>query len=988
MKQKLSRFLKDKWNIVILILVLIVIILGSIVIGFLKVLAIITAIIISGVAAKYGGSFFMAKKKTKRKPTAKKVTPKSHKKISTKPKKRLQRIISSIIIVLFCLGIISIIGSIVFIGYVISNAPKFDTQKLLFKEASILYDNNGKEINRMGIEMRDKVTFDEIPEVFIDAIIATEDARYFEHNGFDLPRFLVAFKGQALGNSGAGGASTISMQVVKNNFTSLTQTITRKLADIYLSIFKLEKTYTKEQILEFYVNNIHLGVNNTLGIAEASRGLFDKEISDINLSEAALLAGMFQAPGAYNPRLYPEKAAARRSTVLYLMERHGYITEEERKIANSISIDSMLVERSETGHPYQFYIDYVAREVFNKTKYDLMQVPMKVYTNLDTKKQDHINKVLNGELFKFENDLVQAAVAVTDIKTGAVIALGGGRNRVGKKLYNFATDTELQIGSTAKPIFNYGPAMEYNNFSTYTPLVDDVYGYSSGKNINNWDYKFQGMITTKQALARSRNIPALKTFQQVNNQKVLEFVQSLGIKPEIEDGIIHEAHSLGAFNGASPLELAVAYAAFGNSGYYIEPHAVTKIELIDSTDILIYKPEKIRVMSEATAFMITDILKYAIDSGNVSGRINGIPIAGKSGTTSFDERARKQHNLPNSAINDLWNVGYSPDHSLSLWYGYEEINPKYYSTMSTNTHKNRLFNTLANGIFEKNGNKFPTTNSVIRMQVENETIPAMLPSPYTPSNMIVTEYFRKGTEPTEISPRFNTLPNVNGLDVDNNGSNVKLTWNPVSAPNMITPEYLQTIAAQKTKYLNLRENKDKTILGTLGYNVYLKKSTGELTLIGWTSDTNYTHTPTTSGSLTYVVKTCYSIFKASESNGATITLSDNPYISLPLVNLTTNVIDGITYTNDGKTATVIKGTNYIDAGFKVLVEAVDVTNVTTALITITNLTTSAKTTVNKISDIIIDTSVEEVIYKITYEITYDDRTVDPVLERTVSIINP
>ncbi|MDD2469413.1 MAG: transglycosylase domain-containing protein [Bacilli bacterium] len=980
MKKTLAHFFKDKWNIAIVILVLLVIILGSILIGFVKIMTVITLVIILGLVVKYGGSLIMAKKKSKGK-----------KNVKSNNKKGWKKVVSSLIIVFLCLAIVGIIGGIGFIGYVVSNAPEFDKQKLYYKEASILYDSEGKEITRMGIEMRDKVTFDEIPQVFIDAIIATEDSRYFEHNGFDLPRFLVAFKGQALGNSGAGGASTISMQVVKNNFTSATQTITRKLADIYLAIFKLEKMYTKEQILEFYVNNIHLGVNNTLGIAEASRGLFGKEISDINLSEAALLAGMFQAPGAYSPRLYPEKAAARRSTVLYLMERHGYITSEERKIANNIPIESMLVDSVITGHPYQFYIDYVAREVFKKTEYDPMVVPMKIYTNLNTKKQDHINKILNGETFTFENDLVQAAIAVTDVKTGAVIALGGGRNRTGKKLFNLATDSKRQIGSTAKPIFDYGPAMEYNNFSTYTPLVDDVYGYSSGQNVNNWDYKYQGMITMRNALARSRNIPALKTFQQLDNKMILEFAKSLGITPEIENGIIHEAHALGAFNGVSPLELATAYAAFGNGGYYIKPHAVNKIEFMDTNEVVKYKPEKVRVMSEATAYMITDVLKYAVDSGNVSGRINGIAIAGKSGTTSFDDETKKRNKLPYNAVNDLWNVGYSPDYTVSLWYGYEKINSTYYSKMNpTGGIKNKLFLAVAKGIFEKSGKTFPIPNSVVRVKVESETIPAMLPSPYTPSNMITTEYFRKGTEPTEVSPRFNTLPNVSGLDVSKDNTNVKLTWDPVSAPNMITEEYLKTIAAQKTKYLDIREKKDSTLLGALGYNVYLKKETGELSLLGWTANTDYTHTPTTTGSLTYVVKTCYSIFKNSESTGATITLSNSPYIALPMANLSTNVIDGITYTDSGKTTTVIKGTNYIDAGFKVLIDAEDVTNSdkTTAVITVTNMITGTKTTATKISDVIIDTSTEGITYKINYEITYDGKIVDPLLERMVSIVNP
>ena len=245
-----------------------------------------------------------------------------------------------------------------FLGYIVYTAPKFDKQKLNYKEASTIYDNKGNEIIKIGEELRDKISFNEIPQVFIDAVVATEDSRFFEHNGLDLPRFLKASLGQATGNSGAGGASTITMQVVKNNFTSTDKKITRKFTDIYLSVFKMEKNFTKEQILEFYVNGIHLGVNNTLGIAETSRNLFGKEVKDINLSEAALLAGMFQSPYYYNPYKFPERAAERRDTVLYLMKRHGYITEEEEKIAKAIPIEALLKQKREDGvNPYQSYID-------------------------------------------------------------------------------------------------------------------------------------------------------------------------------------------------------------------------------------------------------------------------------------------------------------------------------------------------------------------------------------------------------------------------------------------------------------------------------------------------------------------------------------------------------------------------------------------------------------------------------------------------------
>jgi len=967
----IKEIFKDKMMIAIVVLSILVFALGSVVVGIIN--TTIVAIIVTTLllVIKFGGTFIMAKRKKDKKA---KVT-KTKKTAKSKSKTTWKKVFSAFILVILSLGIIGIIGGIIFFGYIVSSAPAFDKQKLLYKEASVLYDINGGEIIRIGEEMREKVTYDELPQVFIDAIVATEDSRFFEHNGFDLPRFLKASAGQALGDSSAGGASTISMQVIKNNFTSTVKSVTRKFTDIYLAVFKLEKEYTKEQILEFYVNDIQLCVNNTFGVAEGARGLFGKEIGDLNLSEAALLAGMFQAPCGYNPFNYPEKAESRRNTVLYLMRRHGYINAEEEKIAKSIPVESLLTDKKADSHPYQAYIDYAMKEAWNKTGFDPMEVPMKIYTNLNPSKQNHINDILSGKIFTFENDAVQAGIAVTDINTGAILALGNGRNRTGQKISNFATDLNNQIGSTAKPLFDYGPGMEYNNWSTYTPFIDDVYSYSDGKQINNWDNKYRGFQTLKYTLGQSRNITALKAFQQVDNKSIAKFVQSLGIKPEIENGRLHEAHSIGGFNGASPLQMAVAYAAFGNGGYYIEPFTVNKIEITDTNEVSTYKPEKVRVMSDSTAYMITDVLKWAVDTTNVAGRISGIEIAGKSGTTNLDDATKKRLKLPSSAINDLWVIGYSPDYAVGMWYGYEQITSTNYSKFGTSSRaKDNLFNTIAKGIFEKNGKKFTMPNSVVKVQVEYGTIPAMLPSKNTPSDMIRTEFFKRGTEPTEVSPRFDTLVNVKGLDIKKDGNNITVSWSPVTAPNMITKEYLKTIGDQKDKYINLHNQENASILGTLGYNVYLKNNDGSLSFLGWTSDTKFSHAPSTSGPLTYVVKTCYSIFKNSESTGSEITLSENPHVVREawLVKYQGGTVDKTI--NVGEKFTIATD----DPGIRVMINTEDVTNSKDTIITKTIKNKDGVIVYNKDNPITnLDTSAPNV-YTISYTVTYKGENI-PIL---------
>lgn len=896
----------------------------------------------------------MKKRKTKVKGKTKTTTKPKTKKNNKKNRKK--KILDFIGISVLGGCILILVGLIIFLITIIKAAPHFEPENLYHKEASILYNNNGELITKIGREIRDKVSFEELPEVLIDAIIATEDARFYQHNGFDAPRFLRAGLGELSGKN-AGGASTISMQLIKNNFTSNERSYVRKFTDIYLAIFKLEKKYTKEQILEFYVNFPFLG-NNSYGVAEAARNYFGKEIGEINLAEAAMLAGLFQAPGAYDPYLHPDNTNRRRDTVLYLMRRHGYITKEQETIAKSIPVEDLIIEKTSRNlSAYQGYIDVVIKEVETKTGYNPYNVPMKIYTNLNCTKQDFINQVLNGELYKFPDDKIQMGIAVTDINTGAILAIGNGRNLKGERLFNFATMLKRQIGSTAKPLFDYGPGIEYNNWSTHKQFVDDRHNYTNGGSISNWDGKYQGLIPLRQALASSRNIPSLKAFQQVDNKKILEFVTSLGLKPELENGFVHEAHSIGAFNGASPLQLAVAYAAFGNGGYYIEPYTINKIEYMEAPDqALTFKPKKERVMSEATAFMITDILRQGVNDGSVSaGRVAGIQVAAKSGTTNYDSKTKKTYNYPNNAVNDVLFAGYSPEHAIGMWIGYEELSSKYYMTTTNGwSLRNRSFNTLAKGIFEKTGSTFPVPKSVTKVVVEKQTEPALLPSAFTPDNMKATAYFKKGTEPTEVSPRYNTLPNPTNVDLKNSNKQIVITWDPVSAPKYISKALLTVFGNYQSKYTNALKQNDLNILGTIGYEVYIKEN-NQLQLLGWTPNTNFTHQPKQSGTLTYVVKACYSIFKDNKSAGVEVTLSDNPYVDVQVL------LKG----NNPVILTIGQDLEYEEKGFNVREDLIhDVTDQVSKVEIITKTTDGSL-----IPDNIINVT-EPQTYIITYNITY------------------
>jgi len=842
--EKIKTFIKGNEDILpIIFLSTIIFIIGIFVIGFIKSFLLITIIAIIYVIYEYGDDIMkrikLGKGKKVKVTTSEKATTPKVKKVKEKKKgkRRLWNNIMIIILLLIGLGLIAV-GA--FLGYIVSNAPEFDADKLYSKEKSVVYDSNGNIWAELGIEKREKVTYDELPQVLIDAIIATEDANFFKHNGIDFGRFTIATLKQLMGKDG-GGASTLSMQVVKNQFTSKDQTLTRKFTDIYLAVFKLEKQYTKEEIIEFYVNIPYLG-NGAYGVQQASRVYFNKDVKDLTLPEAAMIAGMFQAPGSYDPTINPNNTKERRSTVLYLMKRHGYITEEERKAAEAVSIEEMISQGTASANKYQSYLDVVIKEVEDKTGSNPYNVSMQIYTTLKPDKQDYIEKILAGEVYKFKDDLVQTGIAVTDIHTGAIVAIGGGRNKgAAKTFYNNATMIKRQIGSTAKPLFDYGPGIEYNNWSPAMTFVDEPYSYSDGKPIRNSDGSFLGTLTMRESLIRSRNIPAVKAFQQVSKKKIIEFVQGLGMEPEISNGTIHEAHALGAFNGSNPLQMAAAYAAFGNGGYYIEPYSVTKIVYDSDGSEETYTPNKTKAMSDSTAFMITDMLNYGINSGYIGGgRISGVQYAAKTGTSNFDDATIEANNLRYNAINDLWEVGFDQEYAIGMWFGYEEIYSDHHFTESNWTDRTQLWNSIARGIFEKTGKTFEAPDSVIKVKVVKGSDPLVLANEYTPQDVVIEEYFKKGTEPTDTDTSYIQIPEVSSLTATSDDKTIKLRWN---APVMPDTSGLPT------------------------YTIYQDD-----TVIGSTDTTSYTINITEKKKYTFTIKVSYSNLEGIESAGTSTTL--------------------------------------------------------------------------------------------------------------------
>ena len=836
----------------------------------------------------------------------------------------------------------------VFFAYIIVKAPKFDPNNLKFTQMSELYDTEGNIITKMGNENRTEISYDDLPEVLIDAIIATEDSKFFQHNGFDLARFMKASMYQLVGKNG-GGASTLTMQIAKNNYTSTEskgfEGITRKFTDIYLSIFKIERKYTKKEILEFYVNDSYLG-NGAYGVEQASLNYFGKSVSELNLAEASFIAGLFQSPTYYNPYNYPERAEGRRKTVLYLMQRHGYITEEEKEIAENSPITSYIkkTQTSGTYSEYQGYIDTVVEELENEYDLNPYTTPLKIYTAMNKSKQDFVNKVMNGEAWKWENENAQAGVVMTDSASGEVLAVGAGRNKNSERSYNYATMTNRQIGSTAKPIFDYGPAVEYLGWGTVNYIDDTPTTYSDGTKISNSDGGYKGRLPLYQALGLSRNVTALKTFQQVSkeagNDKILKFASSLGITPEVDkNGKIHEAHSIGSFTGStkkgesrnSPMTMAGAYQAFSNGGYYIKPHAIKKFVYKDTDEVVETKSAKTRIMNDSTAYIINYSLNWSATEGlaKSAAGISGVQTAAKTGTSNFDEATRKRYHLSSKAVNDLWVCGYTPKQTITFWYGYDSIT-KGHSTTSSWSTRDKFYRNLAENLFDKDGSSFTRPSSIEEVSVVRNSIP-LKKALYGG----VVGYFRKGTGPDETgTEQVEQLPSVSGVTSSISGNTVHLKWNGISAEDMVN--------------LNFDDS-----YGTLGYDIYVKDgSGGSEVYVGTTTSTSYTHTTSYSNPV-YVIYTAYSNYKTNRSKGVEHKVSVTSDFDVKISN-----------------STIKQGEAFVDnKPIIVLYNSVDVTDGATITLESGSVDTNILGT-----------------YKLTYKVTYQGKS--KTVSRNVTVTAP
>lgn len=572
-------------------------------------------------------------------------------------------------------------------AYYVSSVPKLTENKLQSTNSSRIYDGNGSLIADLGSEKRESASTDEIPIILVNAITSIEDKRFFTHRGIDVYRIMGAAINNLRHNSTQGG-STLDQQLIKLAYFSTNtsdQTLKRKSQEIWLSL-QMERQYTKQEILTFYVNKVYMG-NGYYGMKTAAKSYFGKELGDLSVAQAALLAGIPQAPTQYDPYANPDAAKERRNTVLNEMYEDKNISKEEYEQAKATDVsDGLLPLTNKASYePYlDNYIKQVIEQVSTEANADIYSAGLDIYTNLDPDIQKYIWNVYNSnDYIAYPDDKFQVASTIIDVTNGHVVAQLGSRHQDENIALgtNQAVQTDRDWGSTMKPITDYAPAIEKRVYTnTGTTVYDTPYNFpGTSTPVYNWDRKYYGSISLTYAIQKSRNVPAVKALQATGLEYAQSFLKDLGIEyPEMfySNAISSSTTSSDPKYGASSEKMAAAYAAFANGGTYYKPSYIKSIKFEDGSTKS-YDSKGVEAMSPQTAYMMNSMLKQVLTGGTATeAYVPGTINAGKTGTSSYSDDEYYQVQKESGVYADLivpdeTFVGYNTKYAMAIWTGYE-----------------------------------------------------------------------------------------------------------------------------------------------------------------------------------------------------------------------------------------------------------------------------------------------------------------------------
>jgi penicillin-binding protein 1B len=610
------------------------------------------------------------------------------------------------------------------------------------------------------LENRRPVTLDQIPQSLVDAVVSTEDVRYFHHPGVDPIGILRAGMRNLIHRGVAEGGSTLTQQLVKNYYLTSERTFKRKIVEAFMAVI-LDARYSKKEILEAYLNDIYLGRNRSisiLGVGEAARFYFGKPVSEIDVPEAALLAGMIRGPNNYSPFTHPDKALERRNTVLGLMAKYGKITAaDDQRYLTAPLPKKPFRERSGLGS-IPFYVDRVLQEMARD--YDIKDVKgrgLAIYTAIDLNAQDSAAEALesgleglertNGNLRRKENPL-QGVMIHVDVPSGEIRALVGGRN-YDVNQFNRALSSKRPVGSLFKPfvyLTAFEPSLSNQNITPATQVSDARFilkrRFSQDWSPRNYEDVYHGIVTVRAALEDSMNSASVRLGLATGIDAVIKTAHTLGVLSELDN---QPSIILGSV-GVPPIEMVDAYATIARLGSRLPLRTVRFVtddrgSLISTGDAV----QAVQVFPARDVYLLEHIMEGVVDRGTAAGvRKLGFrkTAAGKTGTTN-DKR-------------DAWFVGFTPKTLALTWVGFDDNSPVGVSGGEGAAPIWARYMNLATAIDPDL--QFPVPAGIVFAAVDEMS--GGLASPQCPKDVIVNEAFKDGTQPTVLCPLHNPQPGV------------------------------------------------------------------------------------------------------------------------------------------------------------------------------------------------------------------------------------
>lgn len=719
--------------------------------------------------------------------------------------------------------ILFILGSLFFIIFINDimgiSSVKFDKEKLIAVNQEIVVYNDDNVELKNTISNKSIVKIEDVPNHVVNAFISIEDKDFFKHNGLNYKRIAKAMFNNLKSFSFKEGASTISQQLIKNTHLTNEKTIKRKVKEMLLTK-KLEKEFSKKDILETYLNVIYFG-ENSYGIERAALTYFGKETKDLTLWEGATLAGIIKSPYTYSPVYNPENCLKRRNLVLSEMLRDKKISQAQYDEAVNMPLE--IVDRKQEQGVNNLYVKACineAEQILNLSEKDIMLSGIKIYSYLDDEVQKQLYDIANNENNYHTNsygNTNDSLLIMIDNETYAVLGYAG------KSDYDL-TNFVRQPGSTIKPILVYAPALEKGLVSPDTLILDEEinYGGYSPKNVGG---KYYGYVSVKESICDSLNVPAVKTLDYVGIENAKQFAKKAGIKFDENDNGL--ALALGGFtNGVTLKELTNSFLPFVNDGNFSKANFVRKIVDVNGKTLYEHKPKEEKIMGEDTAYLMTSMLKEACKTGTSMKLKNlDFDVAGKTGTVAITGTNNNT---------DAYSVAYTTKHTMGVWIGNYSNTTKYVLEGKNNggTYATNMIKMCFEELYANNKpENFKQPNSVKEVEIdlkeyENNHV-IKLASSNCPDRYKIKTLVSKRFEPKETSELFENL-SVENFDVKIENGKVLVCFD---AEDYLKYEIMR-VENGKTKSLKKYSNKkgkieyyDFNIKENSTYNYYIKIST-------------------------------------------------------------------------------------------------------------------------------------------------------------------